>query len=231
MTTDGTSPASERVTLRRGAHLGRYARDDVTAVLETGVVAHVGVVTPDGPIVIPMAYGHDDDHVYLHGAVANAALGAAEDQEVCVTVTVVDGLIFGRSAFHNSMQYRSVVVRGRARRLRDRDEHVRALRLVSDHVASNWDSARPVSDGEIRKTMVLAVPLDEASAKIREGGPLDEPEDLDGPYWGGSVPITTTFGPAVPAPDLPPATTDRPGIAALAGRPVHERHESARRDR
>lgn len=213
-------PASERVRLRRGAHLGRYATEDVTAVLDAGIIAHVGVDTPDGPIVIPMAYGRDQERLYLHGAVANAALRAAEGQDICATVTVVDGLIFGRATFHNSMQYRSVVIRGRAERLRD-DEHVRGLQLVSDHVAQNWDGARPVTDAEIRKTMVISVALAEASAKVRTGGPNDEPQDLDGPFWGGHVPITTTFGEPVPSPDLPPGIPTPPGISALAGRAVH----------
>ena len=216
-------PSSDRVRLRRGTHLGRYGHEDVRAVLDAGVIAHVGVVTPDGPIVIPMAYGRDDTHLYLHGAVGNAALRAADGHDVCVTITIVDGLIFGRAAFHNSMRYRSVVVRGRARRLVDEAEHVRGLRIVSDHVVANWDTARPATALEVRQTMVVTVPLDEASAKIREGGPIDEPEDVDGPHWGGAVPITTTFDAPVDAPDLPRGIRPRPAIEALAGRPVHDR--------
>lgn len=209
--------------LRRGAHLGRYGRDEVLAVLDAGIIAHVGVATPEGPVVVPMAYGHDGERLYVHGSVANAALRHGDGQDICVTVTVVDGLIFGRSAFHNSMQYRAVMVRGRAERVRDDAEHEQALALVSDHVAANWDTARPPTPAEIRQTMVLAVPLTEAAVKIREGGPIDEPEDIDGPVWGGSVPITSTFGDPVPAPDLPAGVATRPDIAALAGRPVHPR--------
>lgn len=220
--TPTTEPASDRVTLRRGAHLGRYGSDDVIAVLDAGVIAHVGVTTRDGPIVIPMAYGHDGRDLYLHGSVANAALRAADGQDLCVTVTVVDGLIFGRSAFHNSMQYRSVVVRGRATRLDDVTEHRRGLQLVTDHVVANWATARPPSAAEVRATMVLRVPLTEASAKVRTGGPADEPEDLTGPHWGGSVPIRTTFERPVPSPDLVGDVPVPPGIASLTGRPVHE---------
>lgn len=209
--------------LRRGAHLGRYDRSEVIEVLDAGVIAHVGVGTPDGPVVIPMAYGHDGEHLYLHGAVANAALKAADGQDVCVTVTVVDGLIFARAAFHNSMRYRSVVIRGRASRLHDPADHERALAIVSDHVAPNWDSARPPTATELRKTMSMVVPLTEAAAKIRDGGPNDEPDDIDGPYWAGTVPIITTFGDAIPSPDLPTGVAPRPEIDALTGRPVHPR--------
>jgi nitroimidazol reductase NimA-like FMN-containing flavoprotein (pyridoxamine 5'-phosphate oxidase superfamily) len=216
-------PSSDRVRLRRGAHLGRYGGEDVRGVLDAGVIAHVGVVTPDGPIVIPMAYGRDETHLYLHGAAGNAALRAADGQDVCVTVTVLDGLIFGRAAFHNSMRYRSVVVRGRARRLVEEAEQIRGLRIVSDHVVANWDTARPVAAAEVRQTMVVTVPLDEASAKVRDGGPIDEIEDVDGPHWGGAVPITTTFDAPVDAADLRPGIHPRPAIEALAGRRVHER--------
>lgn len=214
-------PASDRVRLRRGADNGRYAPDDVRAVLDAGVIAHVGVATPSGPVVIPMAFGRDEDSIYLHGAVANAALRAADGADVCVTMTVVDGLIIARSPFHNSMQYRSVVIRGAARRIRDEAEHRRALQLISDHVVANWETARPPSDAEVRATMVIAVPLTEASAKVREGGPRDEPDDLPGPHWGGTVPITTTFEPPVPSPDLGPGIDPPPAVAALAGQSAH----------
>ena len=192
-------------------------------MLDAGLIAHVGVTTPEGPVVIPMAYAHDGERLFLHGAVANAALREGDGQDVCVTVTVVDGLIVARSAFHNSMQYRAVMVRGRAERVTDETEHERALALITDHVVDNWDTARPATAAEVRRTMVLAVPLTEASAKIRVGGPIDEPEDLDGPYWAGSIPIVTTFGEPVPSPDLPPGVTIRPEIQALARRNVHAR--------
>lgn len=214
-------PASERVRLRRGAHNGVYEHGSVLAVLDAGMIAHVGVTTAEGPFVIPMAYGRSDDSLYLHGSVANAALRAADGADVCVTVTIVDGLIVGRSPFHNSMQYRSVVVRGRARRVRDDAEQLDALRRVSDHVVATWDGSRPPTVDELARTMVIAVPLVEVSAKVRIGGPVDEPEDLDGPHWGGSVPIIATFGDAVPSPDLRGGTTVPSPVAALAGTRVH----------
>lgn len=190
-------------------------------VLDAGVIAHVGVVTPTGPVVIPMAYGRDDDNVYLHGAVANAALRAADGADICVTVTIVDGLILARSPFHNSMQYRSVVVRGTARRIRDDAEHTRTLRLIADHVVANWDTARPPTPAEQRATTVIAVALTEASAKIRRGGPIDEPDDLGGPHWAGTVPISTTFEAPVPSPDLAGGIDVPAAVAALIRSAAH----------
>jgi uncharacterized protein len=215
-TTDG--PASDRVRVRRGAIRAEYDRQAVFDVLDAGLIAHVGVVTPEGPIVLPMAYGRTDEWLYVHGSVANAALRAAVGADVCITVTIVDGLVIGRSAFHNSMNYRGVVVRGTARRVDDPAEHRRALQLVSDHVVATWASARDVSESEIRKTMVIAVALVEMSAKIRSGDPVDEPEDLDGPFWAGHVPIDAHFAAPVDAADLPAGTAVRPAIASLTGR-------------
>jgi uncharacterized protein len=219
--TDRSEPASDRVRLRRGALRGRYDEGAIRAVLDAGVIAHVGVATDDGPIVLPMAYGHDGVDLFVHGSVANAMLRAAVGHEVCVTVTILDGLIFARSPFHNSANYRSVVVRGVARRLTDPSEHERALRLISDHVVANWDTGRASTAGEIAKTMAVAVSLDEASAKIRDGGPADEPEDLDGPHWGGRIPITTVFAVPEPSPDLPADIPVPTAVADLSHRPVH----------
>lgn len=213
-------PASERVRLRRGTNRAEYDRDAILAVLDAGMIAHVGVVTDEGPIVLPMAYGRDDEWLYLHGSVANAALRAAVGHDICVTVTIVDGMVVGRCPFHNSMNYRGAVVRGRARRIDDADEHMVALRLVSDHVVPTWDTAREPSAAEIRKTMVIAVPLVEMSAKIRTGDPVDEPEDIAGPHWAGHVPLRTTWAEPVAAVDLPAGVAVPAGIAALAGQLV-----------
>jgi nitroimidazol reductase NimA-like FMN-containing flavoprotein (pyridoxamine 5'-phosphate oxidase superfamily) len=214
-------PQTDRVRLRRGAARGVYDRDAVFAVLDVGLVAHVGVVTNDGPIVLPMAYGRTDEWLYVHGSVANAMLRAAVGTDVCVTVTIVDGLIVGRSPFHNSMNYRSAVVRGVARRVSDPDEHLLALRLISDRVVPTWDAGRPPTASEIRRTMALAVPLVEVSAKLRTGGPADEPEDLDGPHWGGRVPIRSVWEAPIGASDLPAGVATPAALVALTGLPVH----------
>jgi len=190
-------------------------------VLDAGIVAHVGVSTPEGPIVLPMAYGRDDEHVFLHGAVANALLAHAADADVCVTVTIVDGLVMARTPFHNSMNYRSVVVRGRAEVLAG-PEKVAALRIIVDHVVANWDTSRPPTELEIRKTAVLRVPLTEMSGKVRTGGPVDEPDDLAGPHWAGTVPLAAAWAAPAPSPDLPGPIAVPPAIAALEGRPAHD---------
>lgn len=220
MSDDAPQAASERVRLRRGAVRAEYDRAAMFEVLDAGLIAHVGVVTSDGPIVLPMAYGRTDEWLYVHGAVANAALGAAVGTDICVTVTILDGLVIGRSAFHNSMNYRGVVVRGVARKVDDPVEHRLALQLVSDHIVPTWDSAREATTTEIRKTMVIAVALVEMSAKIRGGDPIDEPEDLGGPYWAGHVPIVAHFGTPVDSGDLPDDVEHRPEIPALSGRVV-----------
>jgi nitroimidazol reductase NimA-like FMN-containing flavoprotein (pyridoxamine 5'-phosphate oxidase superfamily) len=213
-------PASDRVRLRRGAIRAEYDRAAILEVLDAGLIAHVGVATEAGPIVLPMAYGRTDDWLYVHGSVANAALRAAVGQDICITVTIVDGMVVGRCPFHNSMNYRGVVVRGVARRVDDPTEHMAALRLVSDHVMPTWDTAREPTVTEIRKTMVVAVPLVEMSAKIRGGDPVDEPEDVDGPHWAGHVPIAAVWEAPVASADLPAGIAVPDGIAAVAGRPV-----------
>jgi uncharacterized protein len=220
--TDGErhAPASDRVRVRRGAIRAEYDRAAILDVLDAGLIAHVGVITDSGPIVLPMAYGRNDDWIYLHGSAANATLRAAAGRDVCVTITIVDGLVVGRSPFHNSMNYRGVVIRGAARLVDDGHEHLEALRLVSDHVVAMWDTGRAPTEIEIRKTMVIAVPLVEMSAKIRTGDPIDEPEDLDGPHWAGHVPIRSLWEPPVGARDLPDGTAVPAAIASLVGRLV-----------
>jgi hypothetical protein len=203
-----------------------YGREDVFDILDAGMIAHVGVTTDDGPLVLPMAYGRDDDWLYLHGAAANHLLNTGEGHEVCVTVTLLDGLVMARTPFHNSMNYRSVVVRGRAQRILDESRRLYALELITDHVVAHWDLVRPPSQSDLCKTMVLELPLAEASAKVRAGDPVDEPYDIAGPWWAGVVPITTRFETPIASADLigdgqAPAT-----IASLAGLTPDERSQS-----
>ena len=219
---------SGRTRVRRGAPRARYGRDDVLGILDAGMIAHVGVDTAEGPLVLPMAYGHDGERLYLHGAAANHLLGTGDGHEVCVTVTHLDGLVMARTPFHNSMNYRSVVVRGRAARIDDEAGKRRALKLVTDHVVANWDSTRPPSQTDLRKTLVLELSLAEASAKVRTGDPIDEPADIAGPWWAGVVPVTTRFETPVGSADLVGRTEPPPPIAALTGRTPDERSRSTR---
>ncbi|CAN5478113.1 pyridoxamine 5'-phosphate oxidase family protein [soil metagenome] len=216
----GHPPASDRVTLHRGVSRGDHDPTTVVAILRAGTVAHVGLGTADGPIVLPMAYGCTEHTLYLHGAVGNALLRGSRDQEICATVTLLDGLVIARSPFHNSMNYRCVVVRGRGRLVTEPDEHLQALRIITDHVVENWDHGRPPSASEIRRTQVIALPLDECSAKVRRGDPVDEPDDVDGPHWAGVVPITSTFGAPRPAADLRTGASTPTHVAALSDHAV-----------
>ena len=214
---------SERVKVRRGAGRARYAKEDVLGILDVGLIAHVGVSTSDGPLVLPMAYGHDGECLFLHGAVANHLLGTGAGQEVCVTITCLDGLVMARTPFHNSMNYRSAVIRGTARRVDEDERKVYALKLVTDHVVENWDNGRPPSSSDLRKTLVLEVPLSEASAKVRSGDPVDEPEDIAGPWWAGVVPITTRFESPSAAADFTGGSGPPAAVAALSGRTPDQR--------
>lgn len=194
-------PASSRTTVRRGANRAVYERSCVRAILDAGVIAHAGVATSDGPIVLPMVFGVRGDgdaaEILVHGALANAMRKAGRSLDVCLTVTIVDGLVVARTPLHNSMNYRSVVVRGVATAIDEPDAKLGALKIINDHIAPTWDTARPPSASDVKKTLVLAVPLAEASAKVRDGDPIDEDIDLDGPHWAGVVPLTSTWGTAV----------------------------------
>ena len=212
--------------LRRMAERGRYGSDEVAEILDAGLIAHVGVDTPDGPLVLPMAYGRDDENLYLHGALANHLLNSGEDTEICVTVTHLDGLVMARTPFHNSMNYRCVVVRGRAHRIEEAAAKERALKLVTDHIVAIWDTSRPPSAEDFRATLVLELPLAEASAKVRTGDPVDDAEDMAGNWWAGVVPLTTRFELPTPAADLTEGIPTPPALANLAHRTPDTRHSS-----
>lgn len=208
-------PASPRVTVRRGTHHANYDRDAMRRILREGHVAHVGVNTPDGPLVLPMAYGITENTMYLHGALANSLLKAGAGTEVCATVTLLDGLVFAKTPFNHSMNYRCVVVRGAARAVDNETERLEALRIISDHVVANWDTTRPPNASELRATRVIALPLDEMSAKTGDGMPTNDEIDSGAPYWTGIVPLVAHWGEPVTAPDSGAATPA--AIAGLAG--------------
>ena len=193
-------PPSERTRIRRKADRACYDAETVEGILDAAFVAHVGFATEHGPCVLPMAYARSGGHLYLHGATGNAMLRALDGADVCVTVTVLDGLVLSRSAFHHSMNYRSVVMFGRASVVVDDDEKDRALRAVVDHMVDGRSAeCRPPTPEELRATRVIRVPLVEASAKVRAGAPIEDPADVDPPvFWGGVVPVTTVLGEPIP---------------------------------
>ncbi|MCY7397154.1 MAG: pyridoxamine 5'-phosphate oxidase family protein [Nocardioides sp.] len=207
MTSVPLSPTA-RTTVQRGRTRVRTDRAALHALLEDALVAHLGVVVADHPVVLPVAYAADLDGpdeggtLYLHGSVAAGWLRDAEGGTVCVTVTELDGLVTARSAFHHSMNYRSAVVIGAVRRVRDEDERRHALDLIVDHlVPGRAATLRPSTRKELAATAVLAVPLLEASVKVRAGGPVDEEADVQAGVWGGHVPLCRVAGEPVTAHD------------------------------
>jgi nitroimidazol reductase NimA-like FMN-containing flavoprotein (pyridoxamine 5'-phosphate oxidase superfamily) len=196
-----TSTARSRV--RRLADRGRTDRSIVDEVLDEAYVAHVGFVVDGQPRVLPMTYGRDGDVLYLHGAVGNAMLRASTDAEVCVTVTLLDGLVLARSAFHHSMNYRSVVLLGTATKVEDVAEKARAFDVIVDHVVPGRSQvARPSNDSELRQTLVLRLPIVEGAAKVRSGDAIDDEADLTADIWAGVVPLRQVAGDPVANADL-----------------------------
>ena len=200
-----TTPLSStpRTTLRRHRERGMTDRADLYAVLDAGLICHLGVISGGVPMVLPTAFGRDGDTLYVHGSSANGAFGAADGQQVCVTVTHLDGLVCARSVFTHSVNYRSAIVFGTATMVRDEDERWQALRTITDHlIPGRWAAARQPTRKEMAATSVLSVPLTEASVKIRTGMPKDEPEDLGLDVWAGVLPVWVTFGEPEPDPLL-----------------------------
>jgi uncharacterized protein len=192
--------STPRTELGRHRERGRTERDDLYAVLDAGLICHLGVIVDGAPRVLPTGYGRLGDLLYLHGSSANSSIMAGNGQEVCVTVTHLDGLVCARSVFNHSMNYRSAVVFGVARLVADPEEKLLALRTITEHlVPGQWSYVRQPSKKELAATSALALPLTEASVKIRSGGPSDEPEDYELDLWAGVVPVTTGFG--EPEPD------------------------------
>ncbi|MEZ5215559.1 MAG: pyridoxamine 5'-phosphate oxidase family protein [Ilumatobacteraceae bacterium] len=198
-----TSPPSAAATIRVETR-AHYDRETIDSLLDEGLVAHVGLVAEDGrPVVVPMFYARRGDELLLHGSPATRLLRSMKrGVPICVTVTHVDGLVLARSAFHHSMNFRSVVVFG-VPRLLTGDEAVDALDSFMTHlIPGRLEQLRPMTRAEILGTSVVAVPIDEASAKIRAGGPIDDDEDLDEAVWAGVLPLSLTPGPPIPAADL-----------------------------
>src|SRR5580693_8468272 len=212
--------STPRTELGRHRERGRTERDDLYAVLAAGLICHLGVNIDGAPVVLPTGYGWIGDDLYLHGSSANRSLLAAAGQQVCVTITLLDGLVCARAVFHHSMNYRSAVIFGAARLVTEPDEKLAALRAVTDHlVPGRWEHAREPTRKELAATAVIALPLAEASVKVRAGGPKDDPEDYDSGIWAGVLPSALAFGPAEPDPALNGGVPVPDHIAALANRP------------
>jgi uncharacterized protein len=195
---------SERTTLKRLPERGSYDRDVVYRILDEGFVCHVGFAVDGQPFVIPTAYGRVGDKLYIHGSAASRTLrDLSGGIPVCVTVTLVDGLVLARSAFHHSINYRSVVILGAATVVAAAEEKMTALKAFTEHVIpGRWDDVREPNEQELKGTSVLALPLVEVSAKVRTGPPKDDEEDMAIPVWAGELPLRITAGSPIDDPRL-----------------------------
>lgn len=213
LSADAPEPTA-RTTFGRKADRGSYERSDAEAILAEALVGHLGFADATGaPVVLPVGIARDGDRVLFHGSTGSRLFRTlAVGAPACLTVTLLDGLVYARSAFHSSMNYRSLVVLGSCEVLPDADKE-RALRVITEHLTpGRWDSLRPITGREVAATMVLALPLVEFSVKARSGGTSEDPEDLDWPTWAGQVPLLTRPGAlvaedgipdGVPAPEFP----------------------------
>ena len=197
-----TFTPTERTQVKRLPKRGAYDRETVFKILDEAFVCHVGFVVDGQPFVIPTNFGRSGETLYLHGSAASRMLRTlSEGIPVCVTVTLVDGLVLARSAFHHSANYRSVVVLGTARLVDEPAEKMEALRLFTEHIMKGrWDQIRWPNEQEMKGTTVLALPLEEVSAKVRTGGPIDDEEDYALPVWAGVLPLETSVKEPVPDP-------------------------------
>ncbi len=216
--------ASERVRLRRKRERGSYERETIDAILDEALIAHLGIADPEGqPFVIPTLHARCADVVYCHGSSASRTLRVlAGGAPACLTVTLLDGLVLARAAMHHSANYRSVMLLGRARAIEEQAEKLAALEAIVEHIVpGRWRDVRAPSENELKATAVLAIPIDEASAKLRGGPPVDEESDYSLPAWAGVIPLSLHAGVPEPEPRLAPGIAPPPYASAYArpGRP------------
>ena len=201
-------PESQMPTARtrvvREPERGVYDRETAYRILDEGFICHVGFCVDGQPFVIPTSYGRKDANLYIHGSAASRMLRQMrEGVAVCVTVTLLDGLVLARSVFNHSMNYRSVVILGKATLVDDPAEKLTALRLLSEHILpGRWDDARQPNERELKATSVLRVPIEEFSAKVRTGPPIDDAEDYTFPTWAGVLPLEMKGGEPISDPTL-----------------------------
>jgi nitroimidazol reductase NimA-like FMN-containing flavoprotein (pyridoxamine 5'-phosphate oxidase superfamily) len=210
--------------LHRLRERGATDRCALYEVLNAGLICHLGVIIDGSPVVLPTGYGRIGEILYLHGSSANRSFRFAEDQDICVTITLLDGLVCARSVFHNSMNYRSAVIFGTPRPVTDEAERLAAIQAITEHlIPGRWENSRKPTKKELAATSVIALSLDEASVKIRDGGAKDEDEDYALDYWAGVLPITQSIGAAEPDPLLRSDIGLPPHIAALERRSLGQR--------
>jgi uncharacterized protein len=201
-----TLPITPRTQVKRRAQRGNYDRPVIHQILDEGLICHVGFVVEGQPFVIPTAYGRIDDQIYIHGSPMSRMLRSLQQGiEVCITVTLLDGLVLARSAFHHSMNYRSVVIFGTARLVETPAEKMAALKAFTEHIIRDrWSEVRPPTTPELAGTLVLALSLQEASAKVRTGPPVDDEADYALPVWAGELPLRLVADPPMGDPRMSP---------------------------
>lgn len=208
--------ATSRTAVRRLPERGRYDLAEIRAILDSNFICHVALVADHGPVVLPTLFGRDGDTIYMHGSTGAHMLRSMKDgADVSVAVTNVDGIVVARSLFHHSINYRSVVVFGKAAEVTDVEEKLHGLKVVTNHVMpGRWDEARRPSSKEFTQTAVVKLLITESSAKVRTGNPKDEPEDMSLPVWAGVVPLYTRLGTPVPDSHLAKDIKPSPSVAA-----------------
>ena len=199
-------PPSDRTTVKRLPKRAAYDTATIHAILDEGLACHVSFVVNGQPNVVPTIYVRIGDSVYLHGSPASRMLQVLErGEEVCIAVTVVDGLVLARSAFHHSINYRSVVLYGTGAEVREADRKVEVLRALSEHlIPGRWNEIREPSADELRRTLVVSIPIQEASAKVRTGPPADDEPDYELPIWAGVLPLRLAAGTPITDPRVKP---------------------------
>ena len=200
---------TQRTRVVREPDRGAYDRETAYRILDEAFLCHVGFVVDGQPFVIPTSFGRKDASLYIHGSAASRMLRQMKDGvPVCVTVTLLDGLVLARSVFNHSMNYRSVVILGKATLVENPEEKLAALRVLSEHILpGRWDDARRPNERELKATSVLHVPIEEFSSKVRSGPPIDDEEDYLYPTWAGVIPLEMTVGAAINDPRLDPRRT------------------------
>jgi nitroimidazol reductase NimA-like FMN-containing flavoprotein (pyridoxamine 5'-phosphate oxidase superfamily) len=190
-----------RTRVKRHAERGAYDRPTIYDILDAGLICHVGIVDDEQPFVMPTIHARMGDRLLLHGSPGSRLLRTIKNgAPLCITVTLLDGLVLARSAMHHSMNFRSVVLLGKGTVIEDEEEKIRALRAISDHIVpGRWTEIRPPNAAELNMTMVIAIPIDEASAKVRSGPPVDDEDDYGLAVWAGVLPLQLT--PQAPQPD------------------------------
>jgi len=215
-------PQSKTNKIRQLREYARYDRETIYRVLDAGLVAHVGFVQDGKPVVVPMIYGRDNDTILLHGARKARVIRLLEQTEqACLNVTLLDGIVFARSAFNSSMEYRSVTVFGTPRLIEGSDAKLQAIRIISEHtMPGRWDELRESLDREVKMTGVIALEIDTASAKIADDGVEDEDHDYEIPIWAGVLPITSMTGSLVDDDRLLPGVEPSAAVRAMQNRKI-----------